>query len=154
MTNTQRQQRPRDNVKSQKARPFLKWAGGKTQLLSQFEALYPRAYSGLLRPRDRLKRVYKAAVRRVRSDLQTRRLTITRVMDSDILLPVLAAKCAAYWADDGEDDMEKERETYANRYDDEFETLCADPVWVDSNVNKTEEEEENAAHPHFSLPSW
>ncbi len=32
---------PRRSAKPQKAKPFLKWAGGKTQLLSQFEALYP-----------------------------------------------------------------------------------------------------------------
>src|SRR5258705_4842236 len=27
--------------RNETARPFLKWAGGKTQLLAQFEALYP-----------------------------------------------------------------------------------------------------------------
>jgi len=32
--------------KSDPPRPFLKWAGGKTQLLPQFEALYPRAARG------------------------------------------------------------------------------------------------------------
>jgi DNA adenine methylase len=26
-----------------RAKPFLKWAGGKSQLLTQFEQLYPRA---------------------------------------------------------------------------------------------------------------
>jgi DNA adenine methylase len=30
-------------MKSIKAKPFLKWAGGKTQLLSQFEAYYPES---------------------------------------------------------------------------------------------------------------
>ncbi|NEQ67882.1 MAG: DNA adenine methylase [Symploca sp. SIO2D2] len=29
-------------MKAKQAKPFLKWAGGKSQLLSQFEALYPR----------------------------------------------------------------------------------------------------------------
>lgn len=29
-------------IKAKQAKPFLKWAGGKSQLLSQFEALYPR----------------------------------------------------------------------------------------------------------------
>lgn len=29
------------DVKTRKAKPFVKWAGGKKQLLSQFEALYP-----------------------------------------------------------------------------------------------------------------
>ena len=30
-------------VPQNKAKPFLKWAGGKVQLLSQFEAYYPKA---------------------------------------------------------------------------------------------------------------
>ncbi len=28
-------------IKTKQAKPFLKWAGGKSQLLSQFEDLYP-----------------------------------------------------------------------------------------------------------------
>ena len=32
--------------KSDLPRPFVKWAGGKTQLLPQFEALYPEAARG------------------------------------------------------------------------------------------------------------
>ena len=34
-------QLPIAGLKQKKTRPFLKWAGGKTQLLSQFEKLYP-----------------------------------------------------------------------------------------------------------------
>ena len=33
-----------------RARPFLKWAGGKQQLLGQFEALYPPAFDRYLEP--------------------------------------------------------------------------------------------------------
>lgn len=38
---TLQQQPSRPALNRKKAKPFLKWAGGKTQLLSQFEALYP-----------------------------------------------------------------------------------------------------------------
>lgn len=34
---------PAPPTRSDRPRPFLKWAGGKTQLLAQFEALYPPA---------------------------------------------------------------------------------------------------------------
>lgn len=33
-----------------KAKPFLKWAGGKQQLLSQFEAFFPKAFSRYIEP--------------------------------------------------------------------------------------------------------
>lgn len=33
-----------------KARPFLKWVGGKTQLLSQFEAYYPKDFNNYFEP--------------------------------------------------------------------------------------------------------
>lgn len=33
-----------------KGKPFLKWVGGKTQLLSQFERLYPRKYNNYFEP--------------------------------------------------------------------------------------------------------
>ncbi len=36
--------------KIQSAYPFLKWAGGKSQLLGQFETMFPKAFNGYLEP--------------------------------------------------------------------------------------------------------
>jgi DNA adenine methylase len=35
---------------TKKAKPFLKWVGGKGQLLAQFEALFPKEYNSYFEP--------------------------------------------------------------------------------------------------------
>jgi DNA adenine methylase len=39
-----------DHSRDKELRPFVKWAGGKSQLLNQFEALYPQKFSTYFEP--------------------------------------------------------------------------------------------------------
>jgi len=39
-----------DHSRDKELRPFVKWAGGKSQLLKQFEELYPQKFSTYFEP--------------------------------------------------------------------------------------------------------
>lgn len=40
----------RENEKIIKAKPFVKWVGGKRQLIKQFESLFPREFNDYFEP--------------------------------------------------------------------------------------------------------
>jgi len=123
-------------------------------------ALFRRAYDGLKTPEDRLGTVLDEAQKDLRRQLISRRLDITRVMDQEVLEPSLRLLCAIYWARGGElVDGEKlslkdELAEYRKDYSIEFELLCKNPIWVDTDMDNIEDPGETVSHEYYFRKGW
>eukprot|EP00918_Siedleckia_nematoides_P001702 GHVU01004038.1.p1 GENE.GHVU01004038.1~~GHVU01004038.1.p1 ORF type:complete len:294 (+),score=31.22 GHVU01004038.1:747-1628(+) len=111
-----------------------------------FKAIYPRAYDVLIKPADRLGTVLRLAQRELANNLKSRGLDAARIVDQSLIAPPLMALVAKAWTRGGDDDLIEERKDLESEYSAAFETLCNQPLWVDSDGDNIEESGEVESH--------
>lgn len=124
------------------------------EFIEEFKAIYPRAYSALITPADRLRVVLRNAQARLRMDLLSRNLDVARIKDQRLITPPLMALVAMIWAINGDDELMEERKVLSGEYGTLLEILCALPVWVDSDGDGIEDDGETQDHPKYYERAW
>lgn len=124
------------------------------EFIEEFKAVYHRAYNALITPADRLRIVLRNAQSRLRMDLLSRNLDVARIKDQRLITPSLMALVAMIWATNGDDELIEERKVLAGEYSTLLETLCALPIWVDSDGDGIEGDGETQDHPKYYERVW
>jgi hypothetical protein len=118
--------------------------------------IYPRAYDGLVQPRNRLSTVIEEATQKVAALLISRDPTfvLSKVRDQRLIRPAIAAACAVIWVRNADSELEDERKEWRRDLSEEIETLASQPVWVDLEDDFVEEAGETSEHPHVFRKGW
>ncbi len=123
-------------------------------LQKRFSRLYPRAYESFTKPINRLDDMVIEAELQVRQELLSRGFDIQRLVDSEIIAPVLMAKMAFLWTFDGDEQIKDERDFYAQQYDTQIGVIENLPVWIDQNQDGVDDEGESTTHNHIFQKGW
>lgn len=119
-----------------------------------FSALYPRAYNALKNPADRLDTILRLAQDELRMTLTSRGLDIARVKDQRLIAPPLMALVALKWSLGGDEKTADEQVVMSKAYSAALETFCQMPIWVDSDGDGEQGEDEVEDHPVYFERVW
>lgn len=113
-----------------------------------FASLYPYEYSAATQPEHRLQVLYDESYRQVSNELWLRGLDLSRVVNQELLRPIIAAKMRWLILLNGDDryDASNEREIAGQEYQRQFELLATSTVWQDSNMDDVKDDAEVASH--------
>jgi len=120
----------------------------------RFSRLYPRAYSAIKTPSDRFEDFVQEAESQLSNELSGNGLDIQRIIDTDLVAPVLMAKIACLWTMDGDIDRQDERDWFERNYDRQLGFLTKNPIWSDHDQDLATDSDENSDHPLFFERGW
>lgn len=109
-----------------------------SDFIARFKVLYPEAYDA--RPRD-IEDLYEESVRQLRTELLSRGLLMDRIQDQEMLTPALVA-LARYLDSLPNGDSDDSRKSAFQEYQRQISIISAMPIWVDTNQDKVEADEE------------
>jgi hypothetical protein len=118
--------------------------------------IYPRAYDGLVTPRNRLNTVVEEATQKVAALLIARdpKFILSKVRDQRLIRPAIAAACAVIWVRNGDAELEDERKEWRRDLAEEIETLALQQIWVDLEDDFIEDKNETMEHPYIFRKGW
>jgi len=123
-------------------------------LRRRFSLIYPRAYDAFTVPVERVAEMTEEAERQVRAELLAQNLDIERMVDSEIAAPCIMAKMAYLWLLNGDVDKEDERKVISHEYDRQFTVLTALPLWIDSDQDGSEDDDETSSRTPIFTKGW
>ena len=123
-------------------------------LEKSFSLVYPRAYKAFTEEVNRFADMAHEAETLVRTELMARNMDYNRIVDQDIVRPVLMAKMAWLWVLQGDEQQEDERAVIGAEYEKNFDLLCAQPVWTDDDQDLVEDDNETITHNHIFYSGW
>jgi hypothetical protein len=121
---------------------------------ASFRALYPRAYDVLSKTPGRFEEVRDAAEMRLYVDLSSDNLDLYQIKDQRVIKPVMMALTAYMYTLNGDKDIEDERNALRVDYDDRLASLKRLPIWVDTNLDGIQDEEEITTHQTTFERGW
>jgi len=118
--------------------------------------IYPRAYDGLVSPRNRLATVIEEATQKVAALLLARDPTfvLSKIRDQRLIRPAIAAACAVIWVRNADAELADERTEWRRDLSEEIETLASQQVWVDMEDDFIETPGDTREHPHVFRKGW
>lgn len=120
----------------------------------KLRALYPRAYDGLISPTNIIATIYSLAQDEVRMIFTSRGLDISRVVDQELLTPVLLHTVARLWCLNGDAATKDEFDKISTEQSNSIERLLTLPIWQDTNRDKVQQTEEVQDRPHYFEKAW
>jgi hypothetical protein len=108
----------------------------------RFAALYPREFEAVTEQYNRFEDLYFEARRQVKTELALRGMDMDRIVDADLLAPVLMNKIRWLILVTADASYEDERETCSNEYGRQFELLCNSTIWTDDDQDGMIDDEE------------
>jgi hypothetical protein len=119
-----------------------------------FNRIYQRAYDAFKRPVDIFDDMVEEATRQVRYELLASQLDIHRVKDQGVITPLVMAKMAYLWSLNADEDKTDERVVINAEYDRQLGIVKALPLWVDTDQDEVEEEDEVSDHGWMPNRGW
>ena len=125
-------------------------------LEADFKAIYPRAYDAFIRPTNKFAIMLRQAERMVKNELlaQNNALDYDRIVDQDMVAPVIMAKMAFLWTLNGDENKEDEREALGNDYASQLAGLLNRTKWTDDDQDDAKDEEEISDNEPIFNTSW
>lgn len=120
----------------------------------RFRSLYPRAYEVLSRTAGRFDSVRETAEMRLYVDLQSDNLDLYQIKDQRVIAPVMLALTAYLYTLNGDKDIEDERKALMIDYDDRLQALKRLPIWVDTDLDGIEDDDEITTHQTTFERGW
>jgi hypothetical protein len=113
-----------------------------------FATLYPYEYEVASQPEGRLPALLDEAHMRIRHECLLRGMDFNRVVNNEVLLPVVSAKVRWLILLNGDDryNAAEERELAQSEYNRLFELLASSVIWTDENQDEIQQEEEVTSH--------
>jgi len=112
----------------------------------RFAAIFPREYDDLIQPVNRLDAFINEAYTQLGIELKLRGLLIDRVVDNDILTPLVMQKIRWLSLVNADVSYSDEREVCIAEYTRQFDFLCNSPIWTDDNQDGEVADEEITDH--------
>lgn len=121
-----------------------------------FSVIYPRAYDAFTQPTDNFQVYLSEAERQVKNELlaQNNAFDYDRVVDQDMMAPVIMAKMALLWTLNGDENKEDEREALGNDYAAQIGILLNRTKWTDSDQDDAKDEEEISDNEPIFNTGW
>jgi hypothetical protein len=120
----------------------------------RFEAIYGRAYDDLRTPADKFGIFREESERQLRLELSSNGLDMDRIMDNDVIAPVLMAKMAFLWTLNGDENKTDERQAISSEYEALLAQLLKNPIWTDVDQDGIQDTDEVTDHDPIFLPAW
>jgi len=120
----------------------------------KFRHLYPRAYDVLTKTAGRFDSVRDTAEMRLYCDLQSDGMDLYQIKEQRVIAPVMMALTAYLAMINGDEDTIDERKVLLEDYDDRLGTLKRLPVWIDTNLDLVEDDEEVSSHQTYFERGW
>jgi hypothetical protein len=138
---------------SQKTKELYEVSIAKMDLVnlrSRFENRYPRAYRAFTTPNDIFADIANEAEEEVKFELLSEGLVYDRIVGQGLTILVIMAKMACMWTDNGDDEIEDEREHLKDKYAGLFARMLKLPIWQDTDQDDVKDEHEVDTHePQF-----
>ena len=116
----------------------------------RFQAIYRRAWDDLT-SLGTFSIIREEAERQLRVELESNGLDYNRIIDNDIIAPVVMARMAWLWCLNGDESKKDERETIGAEYNALLAQLLKNPIWIDSDQDNIQDEDEVTDHvPYFN----
>lgn len=115
----------------------------------RFASTFPREYEAVTEPLDRFEDIYYEARRQLKTELALRGLDMDRIVDADLLGPVLMNKMRWIILVTADESYIDEREACMAEYNRQFELLCNSTIWVDNDQDNVLDDDELTTHDHI-----
>lgn len=121
-----------------------------------FKIIYPRAYHAFTSPANNFD-IYRAeAERQIKNELlsQNNAFDYDRIVDQDMIAPVVMAKMALLWTLNGDVEKEDERKVLSADYASQMAYLLNRTKWTDDDQDDAKDEEEISDNEPIFNTSW
>lgn len=119
----------------------------------RFQAIYRRAWDDFER-QGTFSIIREEAERQLRAELASNGLDYNRIIDNDIFAPVLMARMAWLWTLNGDEAKEDERAAIGSEYNILLGQLLKNPIWVDTDQDLIETDDEVSDHQPIFMKGW
>ncbi len=122
-------------------------------LEARFRAVYRRAWDDF-QTHGTFTIMREEAERQLRVELEGESCDYNRIVDNDLIAPVLMARMAYLWTLNGDENKTDEREAIGKEYNALFSQLIKNPIWTDTDQDLIEDDGEISDHQPIFLKGW
>jgi hypothetical protein len=119
----------------------------------RFQAIYRRAWDDFEKL-GTFTIIREEAERQLRAELASNGMDYNRIMDNDIFSPVLMARMAWLWTLNGDENKEDERKAIGDEYNALLAQLLKNPIWIDTDQDLVQDDDEVSDHQPIFLEGW
>ena len=121
-----------------------------------FSIIYPRAYDAFTKPVNNFSVYLSEAERQVKNELLSKNNSVDydRIVDQDMIAPVIMAKMAILWTLNGDENKEDERNALGLDYSAQMANFLNRTKWTDDDQDDAKDEEEISDNEPVFNTSW